>query len=60
MAIEVARIAGWAFSVRSRRSDGPSQASALIGSRESRIGGREDGRGGGGPFGESAAHAHGL
>ena len=32
MAIDAARSAGWAFSVRSRSSAGPSQASRVIGS----------------------------
>ena len=56
IAIEVARSAGWAFSVRSSRSAGPSQASAAERLAEGGVGRLEDRAGAGGPLGQLATH----
>ena len=60
MAIDAASSAGWAFSVRSSRSAGPSQAQLAERLAEGGIGRRPDGGGGGRGRGEIPAHAHGL
>ena len=56
IAIEAARSAGWAFSVRSSASAGPSQASALIGSPRAASAAAKTAAAAGERVGEGAAH----
>ena len=60
IAIDAASSAGWAFSVRSRRSAGPSQASALIGSPRAASAAAKTAAAAGEDAARIPAHAHRL
>jgi len=60
IAIEVARIAGWAFSVRSSRSAGPLQARSLMDSPSASSAVVKTAAAAGEILGDRSAHADGL